>query len=87
MDSMGLEKEKGITIIPGEEERAAWKYKNFHVNIAGTSRCTPTGGEVERIVNMIGTASVLVVDSAEGLRRAQTRFVLTKALRRRRAAR
>jgi GTP-binding protein len=75
MDSMDLEKEKGITI---RAKNAAFKYKNFHVNIVDTPGHADFGGEVERIMNMIDGV-LLVVDSAEGPQ-AQTRFVLRKAL-------
>ena len=75
MDSMDLEKEKGITI---RAKNAAFKYKNYHVNIVDTPGHADFGGEVERIMNMIDGV-LLVVDSAEGPQ-AQTRFVLRKAL-------
>ena len=75
MDSMDLEKEKGITI---RAKNAAFKYKDFHVNIVDTPGHADFGGEVERIMNMIDGV-LLVVDSAEGPQ-AQTRFVLRKAL-------
>jgi len=75
MDSMDLEKEKGITI---RAKNAAFKYKDFHINIVDTPGHADFGGEVERIMNMIDGV-LLVVDSAEGPQ-AQTRFVLRKAL-------
>jgi GTP-binding protein len=75
MDSMDLEKEKGITI---RAKNAAFKYKNYHINIVDTPGHADFGGEVERIMNMIDGV-LLVVDSAEGPQ-AQTRFVLRKAL-------
>ncbi len=75
MDSMDLEREKGITI---RAKNAAFKYKNFHVNIVDTPGHADFGGEVERIMNMIDGV-LLVVDAAEGPQ-AQTRFVLRKAL-------
>ncbi len=75
MDSMDLEKEKGITI---RAKNAAFKYHNFHVNIVDTPGHADFGGEVERIMNMIDGV-LLVVDAAEGPQ-AQTRFVLRKAL-------
>ncbi len=75
MDSMDLEREKGITI---RAKNAAFKYKNFHINIVDTPGHADFGGEVERIMNMIDGV-LLVVDSAEGPQ-AQTRFVLRKAL-------
>jgi GTP-binding protein len=75
MDSMDLEKEKGITI---RAKNAAFKYKNYHINIVDTPGHADFGGEVERIMNMIDGV-LLVVDAAEGPQ-AQTRFVLRKAL-------
>lgn len=75
MDSMDLEREKGITI---RAKNAAFKYKNYHVNIVDTPGHADFGGEVERILNMIDGV-LLVVDSVEGPQ-AQTRFVLRKAL-------
>ena len=75
MDSMDLEKEKGITI---RAKNAAFKYHDYHINIVDTPGHADFGGEVERIMNMIDGV-LLVVDSAEGPQ-AQTRFVLRKAL-------
>jgi GTP-binding protein len=75
MDSMDLERERGITI---RAKNAAFKYHNFHVNIVDTPGHADFGGEVERIMNMIDGV-LLVVDAAEGPQ-AQTRFVLRKAL-------
>src|ERR1700742_402345 len=75
MDSMDLEREKGITI---RAKNAAFKYKEFHVNIVDTPGHADFGGEVERIMNMIDGV-LLVVDAADGPQ-AQTRFVLRKAL-------
>jgi len=75
MDSMDLEKEKGITI---RAKNAAFKYKIYHVNIVDTPGHADFGGEVERIMNMIDGV-LLVVDAADGPQ-AQTRFVLRKAL-------
>src|SRR5215211_8159050 len=75
MDSMDLEKEKGITI---RAKNAAFKYKNYHINIVDSPGHADFGGEVERIMNMIDGV-LLVVDAAEGTQ-AQTRFVLRKAL-------
>ena len=69
------EKEKGITI---RAKNAAFKYKNYHINIVDTPGHADFGGEVERIMNMIDGV-LLVVDAAEGPQ-AQTRFVLRKAL-------
>ncbi len=75
MDSMDLEREKGITI---RAKNAAFKYKNFHINIVDTPGHADFVGEVERIMNMIDGV-LLVVDSVDGPQ-AQTRFVLRKAL-------
>ncbi len=75
MDSMDLEREKGITI---RAKNAAFKYKDFHINIVDTPGHADFGGEVERIMNMIDGV-LLVVDAADGPQ-AQTRFVLRKAL-------
>src|SRR6266403_1381156 len=75
MDSMDLEREKGITI---RAKNAAFKYKNYHINIVDTPGHADFGGEVERIMNMIDGV-LLVVDAGDGPQ-AQTRFVLRKAL-------
>jgi GTP-binding protein len=75
MDSMDLEREKGITI---RAKNAAFKYKDFHINIVDTPGHADFGGEVERIMNMIDGV-LLVVDATDGPQ-AQTRFVLRKAL-------
>src|SRR5512141_2090690 len=75
MDSMDLEREKGITI---RAKNAAFKYKNYHINIVDTPGHADFGGEVERAMSMIDGV-LLVVDAAEGPQ-AQTRFVLRKAL-------
>jgi len=75
MDSMDLEREKGITI---RAKNAAFKYKDYNINIVDTPGHADFGGEVERIMNMIDGV-LLVVDAADGPQ-AQTRFVLRKAL-------
>jgi len=75
MDSMDLEREKGITI---RAKNAAFKYKSYRINIVDTPGHADFGGEVERIMNMIDGV-LLVVDAADGPQ-AQTRFVLRKAL-------
>jgi len=75
MDSMDLEREKGITI---RAKNAAFQYKDYHVNIVDTPGHADFGGEVERAMSMIDGV-LLVVDAAEGPQ-AQTRFVLRKAL-------
>jgi GTP-binding protein len=75
MDSMDLEREKGITI---RAKNAAFNYKEFHVNIVDTPGHADFGGEVERIMKMVDGV-LLVVDSHDGPQ-AQTKFVLRKAL-------
>src|SRR6201987_6578536 len=75
MDSMHLEREKGITI---RAKNAAFKYKEYHVNIVDTPGHADFGGEVERIMKMVD-GGLLVVDSHDGPQ-AQTKFVLRKAL-------
>ena len=75
MDSMDLEREKGITI---RAKNAAFKYKDYHINIVDTPGHADFGGEVERIMNMIDGV-FLVVDAVDGPQ-AQTRFVLRKAM-------
>ena len=75
MDSMDLEREKGITI---RAKNAAFKYKNYHVNIVDTPGHADFGGEVERIMKMVDGV-LLVVDAHDGPQ-AQTKFVLRKAL-------
>src|SRR4029077_19124416 len=57
---------------------AAFKYRDFHINIVDTPGHADFGGEVERIMNMIDGV-LLVVDSVDGPQ-AQTRFVLRKEL-------
>jgi len=75
MDSMDLEREKGITI---RAKNAAFRYKDNHVNIVDTPGHADFGGEVERIMKMIDGV-LLVVDAHDGPQ-AQTKFVLRKAL-------
>ena len=75
MDSMDLEREKGITI---RAKNAAFKWNDYHINIVDTPGHADFGGEVERIMNMMDGV-LLVVDAADGPQ-AQTRFVLRKAL-------
>ncbi len=77
MDSMDLERERGITI---QAKNAAFTYKDIRVNIVDTPGHADFGGEVERILSMVDGA-VLLVDAAEGPL-PQTRFVLQKALER-----
>ncbi len=75
MDSMDLERERGITI---QAKNAAIQYKSTRINIVDTPGHADFGGEVERILGMVDGA-VLLVDGAEGPL-PQTRFVLHKAL-------
>src|SRR5207237_10625110 len=75
MDSMDLEREKGITI---KAKNAAFKYHNYHINIVDTPGHADLGGEVERIMNMIDGV-LLVVDATDGPQ-AEARFVLREAL-------
>lgn len=75
MDSMDLEKERGITIAA---KNASVLYKDYKINIVDTPGHSDFGGEVERILNMVDGA-ILLVDSSEGPL-PQTRFVLSKAL-------
>ncbi len=77
MDSMDLEREKGITI---RAKNAAFQYNGYHVNIVDTPGHADFGGEVERIMGMIDGV-LLVVDSHDGPQ-AQTKFVLKKAMER-----
>ena len=78
MDSMDLEREKGITI---RAKNAAYRYKDYHINIVDTPGHADFGGEVERIMKMVDGV-LLVVDSHDGPQ-AQTKFVLRKALQNR----
>jgi GTP-binding protein len=75
MDSMDLEREKGITI---RAKNAAFRWNDFHINIVDTPGHADFGGEVERIMKMIDGV-LLVVDAHDGPQ-AQTKFVLRKAL-------
>jgi GTP-binding protein len=75
MDSMDLEKERGITIAA---KNASFVYKGVKVNIVDTPGHSDFGGEVERILDMVDGA-ILLVDASEGPL-PQTRFVLQKAL-------
>ncbi len=76
MDSMDLEKERGITIAA---KNASFVYKDIKVNIVDTPGHSDFGGEVERILDMVDGA-ILLVDASEGPL-PQTRFVLEKALK------
>ena len=75
MDSMDLEREKGITI---KSKNASIVWNDTTINIVDTPGHADFGGEVERILKMIDGVLV-VVDAAEGPQ-AQTRFVLRKAI-------
>ena len=77
MDSMDLEKERGITIIA---KNTAIHYKGIKINIVDTPGHADFGGEVERSLNLVDGV-LLLVDSSEGPL-PQTRFVLKKALKR-----
>ena len=75
MDSMDLERERGITIMA---KNTAVQYKGTKINIVDTPGHADFGGEVERSLNMVDGA-VLLVDASEGPL-PQTRFVVKKAL-------
>lgn len=76
MDSNDLERERGITILA---KVTSVDWKDTHINIVDTPGHADFGGEVERILNMVDGAIVLV-DAAEGPM-PQTKFVLSKALK------
>ena len=75
MDSNELERERGITIF---SKNAAVAYKGVKINIVDTPGHADFGGEVERIMNLVDGA-LLLVDAKEGPM-PQTRFVLKKAI-------
>ncbi|HEX8299572.1 MAG TPA: GTP-binding protein, partial [Rubricoccaceae bacterium] len=80
MDSMDLEREKGITIMA---KNTAVRYlrdsgEEVKINIVDTPGHADFGGEVERTLRMVDGV-MLLVDAAEGPL-PQTRFVLSKAL-------
>ncbi|GAA5496275.1 GTP-binding protein [Rubritalea squalenifaciens DSM 18772] len=75
MDSMDLEKEKGITI---KSKNTSIHWNDHTINIVDTPGHADFGGEVERVMKMVDGV-LLVVDAYEGPQ-AQTRFVLRKAL-------
>ena len=77
MDSMDLERERGITI---SAKNASMIYGDVRINIVDTPGHADFGGEVERSLMMVDGA-ILLVDAAEGPL-PQTRFVLQKALAR-----
>ncbi|MGJ4953796.1 translational GTPase TypA [Bradyrhizobium sp. HKCCYLS20291] len=76
MDSNDLERERGITILA---KAASVQWKDTRINIVDTPGHADFGGEVERILNMVDGALVLV-DAAEGPL-PQTKFVVSKALK------
>ena len=76
MDSNDLERERGITIL---SKAASVVWKDTRINIVDTPGHADFGGEVERILNMVDGALVLV-DAAEGPL-PQTKFVVSKALK------
>jgi GTP-binding protein len=76
MDSNEIERERGITIL-AKVTSVAWN--DVRINIVDTPGHADFGGEVERILNMVDGA-VLLVDASEGPM-PQTKFVLSKALK------
>src|ERR671933_658287 len=75
LDSMDLEREKGITILA---KNTAVRYGGVKINIIDTPGHADFGGEVERGLTMVDGA-LLLVDASEGPL-PQTRFVLRKTL-------
>ncbi len=75
MDSMELERERGITIA---SKNGSYKYGNYHINIIDTPGHADFGGQVERVLRMADGA-LLLVDAQEGPM-PQTFFVVKKAL-------
>jgi len=75
MDSMDLERERGITIMA---KNTTIRYDNVKINIVDTPGHADFGGEVERTLAMVDGV-MLLVDASEGPL-PQTRFVLKKAL-------
>lgn len=81
MDSNDLERERGITILAKNTAISIWDpliEEQVKINIVDTPGHADFGGEVERVMNMVDGV-LLLVDAAEGPK-AQTRFVLKKAL-------
>lgn len=76
MDSMDLERERGITIA---SKNTAVFYGGVKINILDTPGHADFGGEVERVLGMV-EAAMLLVDASEGPL-PQTRFVLDKAMK------
>ncbi len=77
MDSMDQERERGITILA---KQTAVHYGALQINICDTPGHADFGGEVERTLQMVDSA-LLLVDASEGPL-PQTRYVLSKALAR-----
>ena len=75
MDSMDLERERGITIMA---KNASVHYGSVKINIVDTPGHSDFGGEVERVLKMVDGV-MLLVDASEGPL-PQTRYVLSKAL-------
>src|SRR5215468_1330764 len=75
MDSMDLERERGITIMA---KNTSVHYGDYKINILDTPGHSDFGGEVERVLTMVDGA-LLLVDASEGPL-PQTRYVLSKAL-------
>lgn len=75
MDSLDLERERGITIMA---KNTAVMYNDIKINIVDTPGHADFGGEVERSLNLVDGA-ILLVDASEGPL-PQTRFVVKKAL-------
>jgi GTP-binding protein len=75
MDSLDLERERGITIMA---KNTAVFYRGIKINIVDTPGHSDFGGEVERVLKMVDGV-MLLVDASEGPL-PQTRFVLRKAL-------
>ena len=75
MDTMDLERERGITIMA---KNTAITYKKIKINIVDTPGHADFGGEVERSLNLVDGA-ILLVDASEGPL-PQTRFVVKKVL-------
>ena len=75
MDTNELERERGITIF---SKNAAVNYRGVKINIVDTPGHADFGGEVERIMNLVDGA-LLLVDAREGPM-PQTKFVLKKAI-------
>jgi len=75
MDSMDLERERGITIMA---KNASVHYGGVKINIVDTPGHSDFGGEVERVLKMVDGV-MLLVDASEGPL-PQTRYVLSKAL-------